>query len=417
MKIMFAVRLFSGLQASVSSGIWKPSGAPTIYKLIEALDRSGHDLDLVFTGKEEISGLDTGSDRVLRIDGLAADVSLLAGEVCIPAWIGRFRWYLHEYRQAHKLLRRARDTKPDLIYVDRGNLWAASLLARHQRAPVVYRVMGISPGLKDALGGNHPRQILNRRQLASPFGLVICSVDGSGGEIWLDQMLDASVTQVHLINGVDMPAEHEPLGNATSKPDNAVTTVLFVGRLDPMKGCDEFVSAFLAAYRQAPDSLRAIIVGDGARAQDLRQRVASAHADNAVTFTGALKHRDVHAQYRNADIYVSLNSMGNLSNANLEAMRAGCCAIFPAQQIDAGIDMRTAELFSNDTVFRIPDVGDTDSLAQAILYLHRQPDERKTRATAIYRIAEKLIPSWQERVDSEIRLLEDLGTKPTRGNK
>ncbi len=404
MRILFAVRLFRGFHGSVASGIWSPWGAPTIFKLIDALDASNHDLTLVFTCKEELDDLDTAADRQIRLDCLNSDVTLVGGEARIPAWTGRLRWYLSEWRQSRVLLRLAKQCRPDLIYIDRGNLWSASLLARHGPAPVVYRIMGISPSLTQPYKGNRPHQLLNRYQLRAPFDLVICSQDGSGGEYWLDRILDPSVERVMLLNGVDLP---EPAAEPTSHGD-ALTNVLFVGRLDPLKGCDEFLTAFLQAWQIAPDQLRAIIVGQGPREADLRRQAAEAGAEDAVTFTGAVSNEQVLMHYRQADIYVSLNKMGNLSNANLEAMRSGCCMILPDQQPEFGVDQVIAEMFPGDSLLRIPDVGDIQALTQAILQLHLNPQERRARGLATMAVAERMIPSWRQRIDAEVGLLENL---------
>ena len=52
MRILYIARLFSGLEQSVIKGKWEPSGAPTIYRLIERLDDSSSiDLKLVLTSK------------------------------------------------------------------------------------------------------------------------------------------------------------------------------------------------------------------------------------------------------------------------------------------------------------------------------------------------------------------------------
>ncbi len=414
MKILFAVRLFNGFHSSVEAREWKPWGAPTIFKLIEALDTSAHEPQFVFTCKEALDKIETGTDRQVRLKGLRHPVTLLGGEARIPSWTGRLRWYLSERRQARLLLRMARESKPDLIYLDRGNLWAASLLARNYPAPLVYRVMGISPSMTQPYGGYRPHQLLNRYQLKAPFSLVICTQDGSGGEYWLDRILDPKVERALLLNGVDLP---NSIGQETLLTDNSaskLTTVLFVGRLDPLKGCDEFISAFLTAWKQANGNLRAVIVGEGNRGADLRDRITKAGAERAVTFTGAVSHAEVLKQYRQTDIYVSLNKMGNLSNANLEAMKSGCCMIVPGPQPEFGVDRATAEIFPDDTLLRIPRADDVNALTAALLHLHRAPDERVARGRATYRIAEQVIPSWQHRIETEMAMLEAVAAEPMR---
>ncbi len=51
MRILYTVRLFSGLEDGLREGIWRPRGVPTIYRMIEALDRSAPGEKLVSSGK------------------------------------------------------------------------------------------------------------------------------------------------------------------------------------------------------------------------------------------------------------------------------------------------------------------------------------------------------------------------------
>ena len=46
MKILFALRLYSGLENSVINEKWQPNGIPTIYKLLEDLDKK-HDIKVL----------------------------------------------------------------------------------------------------------------------------------------------------------------------------------------------------------------------------------------------------------------------------------------------------------------------------------------------------------------------------------
>ena len=50
MKILFALRLYSGLENSVIKERWQPSGIPTIYKLLEKLDEK-HDIKVLLMHK------------------------------------------------------------------------------------------------------------------------------------------------------------------------------------------------------------------------------------------------------------------------------------------------------------------------------------------------------------------------------
>ena len=47
MKILFHLNLYSGLKASILNQKWDPKGVPTIYNLIESLDKEFYELTIV----------------------------------------------------------------------------------------------------------------------------------------------------------------------------------------------------------------------------------------------------------------------------------------------------------------------------------------------------------------------------------
>ncbi len=226
--------------------------------------------------------------------------------------------------------------------------------------------------------------------------------------MWLDRMLRPDVPRAFLLHGVVQPDSLQTSTPETWGMPRDRTIVLFVGRLETLKGCDEFIEGFLKASERQPEALHALIVGGGPREKALRVRVSEAGAERTVTFTGELTHARVLNVYAQADIYVSLNRMCNLTNTNVEALSAGCCAIFPASQPGIGADLRTDQIFPPDTVMRIPHVEDTDALAAALLHLHSDGEERQRRAKAIARIAEQTFSNWDERIQHEISMLSSV---------
>ena len=59
MKILYISRLFSGLENSFLKGNWEPAGVPTIFKMIEYLDKN-FEVNFLFTVKD--SGKDFSSN-------------------------------------------------------------------------------------------------------------------------------------------------------------------------------------------------------------------------------------------------------------------------------------------------------------------------------------------------------------------
>lgn len=409
MKILYLARLFSGLEPSIVDGVWRPAGVPTSYKLIEALDRSEHEVDFVFTPKDDGSLCNGKCDRRVTIDGLNSDVEVLAGPSSVPQWTGRLRAHLLDFRHLISVVRILFRFRPTVVYLGYANLWTGAFLARFCGVATVFRVMGIHPGMRRALTSPRLMDRAFRWAYRSPWDLVIATQDGSGVDVWLSDSLKTDVPRMALLNGVDPVkpgTDRSSRGRVDRAPSNDSTTVLFVGRLHASKGCIEFVEGFLRAWEQAPSRLKAVIVGDGPLMDEVRGRVAGHAADSDVLFTGLLPHAEVAALHKRTDIYVSLNRFGNLSNANLEAIRSGACMVLPAAH--GAIDLVTDQLIPREAAWRIPSVEDTQALSEALLMLHADPERRRMMSEALAAVADDLLPTWEQRVASELEMLQGL---------
>ena len=397
MRILMILTLFSGLKESVAQRRWMPGGTPTVCRLIESLD-AANELALCFTLRRVSLGF-----REVELPPLQIKAWLDSP----PAWLGLFgkaSWYLGEALKIGRVWRHVRAIRPDILYVDRANSWVAGTLARWSGIPVVYRVMGISDDLRACVVGRHPRNAIQRWMLRAPFGAVICTQEGSDGEAVLNALLLPSVPQHHFVNGVDW----DRTAAAMDRPAATDVVVLFAGRLEAMKGADEFLEAFLTARSRAPGQLRAVVMGEGARMESMRARVRSADAEGDVTFLGAVPHSTVASIYQRADVYVSLNRMGNLSNTTLEALAHGCCCVLPEPDDSIPRDAVTRQYLPNGTVVRIPSIDDTEALASALVHLAQHGAERQTIAARGQTAARAFIPTWSERIAAEVGLLRDI---------
>lgn len=407
MKVLFVVRPYSGLEKSLISSIWSPAGVPAIYKMLEALAKRPHRILAVFTCKDYERNLCGCHDETVHLRGLGIKVEVLAGKRVVPHAPAFFSGYLRELRQAFRIYHLFREFKPDLLYFDRANFLPASLFARWCKRPVVLRLMGVgTPFMRNLIHSRGFTDWFSRWAFRSPFASVICTQDGSGVEKWMEEALCKGVRSHLLLNGADS----EPLGGfehpSLSKVPRHGTVVLFVGRLEELKGCREFMRGFLIAWKEEPVGIHALVVGTGSLLGSLREMVSLEGANDSVTFTGELPHEQIAFAHIKSHIYVSLNRGGNLSNANLEAMKAGLCMILPRSCPETGVDTVTDQILPIEAGYRIPHVSDAPSLAKAILHLHRNPAERRARAHRTAAIARQSIPTWKERVETELTLLQ-----------
>jgi len=123
-------------------------------------------------------------------------------------------------------------------------------------------------------------------------------------------------------NGIE-PADYEQ-GEARAFRDRFAPgggrIVLFVGRLNAIKGPDLLLEAFLS---HAPDSSRLVLVGpDGGMRAALEARVRQHRAGGRVVFAGWLGGADKVAAYRAADLVVVPSRQEAMS---LVALEAGAC--------------------------------------------------------------------------------------------
>jgi glycosyltransferase involved in cell wall biosynthesis len=408
MKILFATRIFSGFESSVNASQWRPSGAPTVYKLLETLIARGDDLSLIFMAKTHPDACDIATDQTIDIDGLARGIKLLAGPVYFRRWPKRLRWYLTEVRHTLQIVAQARKFQPDIIYLDRGNYVAAGLLARFGHRKIVYRMMGVPPDFAHAWKGKSLFQNLLKWCLKSPFNLVICTQDGSGGEVWLNRLLAEDTPRTMLLNGVDLPESCSSSISFLANLPAEKTVVLLLGRLEALKRPLEFLSGFREANEARPDMLHAVVIGDGILRAEMIEQARQHNLLQHMDFIGSVDHETALQAFTRCDIYVSLNSQGNLSNSNLEAIRSGCCVIFPIADVATGRDVATDRMFPDNTIYRIPSVGRSGELSKAITFLHDHPTERVDRAERTKEMARTVINSWSERIQKEITALETL---------
>jgi glycosyltransferase involved in cell wall biosynthesis len=413
MRMLFVSRLMSGFADSLRTGVWQPTGAPAIARLMRALAAREPDTRFVLVARE--AGFDfsapwtTSRDVELKLQGFPAPLRVLAGAHRFPALMGRWRGHLAECRQLLILLAEIRRTQPDVIYFERGGALIAGVVARLNPGRVVLRLLGILPWMHQLAKAHTPYHRLLRWAYRAPFGLVVCSEDGSGGRSWMAHNLRPGVPRMTLLNGVDpLPAQRLDAGFLSRIPPAAVV-ILSLGRLEALRRLDDFLTAMLRMPQDTRQTAHVLIVGDGPERLRLESMVEAAKARDFVTFAGAQPLAGVAAALSRADIYVMLNDMCCLTNSTLEALRAGLCLVVldPPPPVDA--DSATDELLPSDLAVRIPRSDHAaliEVLARRIAGLIGDPAARQARRTKAAAMAASRLQAWPARLDREIDLLQ-----------
>lgn len=417
MRVFYVCRAFTGLETSLLSGRWAPTGVPTIYKMIEALDAAEDvRLSLVVTcrGTLDDTPFARRFHRRLALDGLRTPMHVLGGEASWPRFLGRLRSRLTAVIHGAWVIAAILAQRPALVYVDRANMVIGGLVARFTRIPVLLRLMGIYPEMWDIVNGRHPELRLMRWALRAPFAHVICTQDGTPGQRFMDAALREGTPRTMMLNGVpdDVPAMAEGEDTFADIPEGRFV-VLFIGRLVDIKGPLEFLDAVLMLPPEDSRLVHAVVVGTGPLERAMRQRVADAGAEARVSFIPRLRHSQISAAHRKADLYVSMNRLGNLSNANLECMRAGMCMVVPPSRPEEGTDDDLDRLMPEDTLIRLPgSEPPAAALARTIIELAHDPAAVAARGERTRRAAAEAIRPWPERAEAELALLRELTGHP-----
>ncbi len=129
-------------------------------------------------------------------------------------------------------------------------------------------------------------------------------------------------------NGISVPA----IERACAMNKKIPGRILFVGRLEAMKGVDVLLRA-LARVLEAPGpgvdtaSLHLRIVGSGSEEKALRKLSTALKLDRQVTFEGFVPVPRVFDEFAQAQIFCGLSRSEALGNVFLEAQASGCAVI------------------------------------------------------------------------------------------
>lgn len=129
-------------------------------------------------------------------------------------------------------------------------------------------------------------------------------------------------------NGVRL---HE-LHVAAKKHQKVDGRILYVGRLEVMKGIDTLLNAFaklcaMSYERPTAQSLQLRIVGDGSQGTRLESLTKQLGIADRVTFAGYVPADQVAKEFAEASIFCGLSRSEALGNVFIEAQAAGCAVV------------------------------------------------------------------------------------------
>lgn len=410
LRVLYLGRVFSGLRRSFETGSWTPAGVPAVFKLLETLQSDPSvELKSLFFEKNAPNGT-AGRSEVLRFSA--------AGQIiwhCSP----RPRWIawrplaglLAELMDCIRVLYLVISWRPDVIYSTNACIPQAAMVARLRLTPVVLRFLGVHP-VQDATARRAgPMRWLYR----SRFSLVICTRDGSNAPDVLRRLLRPGQQVIHMLNGVDpiedVPAQAVQQIRADLLSGGRSFILLFVGRLERQKGIIDFLETVRLLEQMSPGMVLPVVIGDGSIGP--QSGLAEEWQSLPVIWLGAVPHREVVQHLLAADLFVSLNYLGNLSNVVLEACRAGVAMAILEPDPETGSDADTHEIIPVDSAFRISRNGPAKSLADIVSGCLREPSVGLQMRKKSYKRGAQF-STWADRLAFEVDALHRIGSRNVR---
>jgi glycosyltransferase involved in cell wall biosynthesis len=255
-----------------------------------------------------------------------------------------------------------KESRPDVVHL-------------HNPTPTVYAAASARlAGVPSIVSTRHSLVARPRRlivELKYAFAAAFCD--------WIVGICDATTNNIKNIHSI--PARKivrvyngaDPMLRVTKEqwPPKSGFTLVYVGRLEPVKNHSLLLNAFCLALKSMP-GLRLWMVGDGSERKALESMAAQLGITSQVTFWG--QQLDVAPFFSAADAFVMSSSSEGLPISLLQAFSMG----LPAVVTDVG---GMAEVVRRARAGIAAPVTDPAAIAAAILRLADNDAERKQFST------------------------------------
>ena len=302
----------------------KDTGGMSVYirELARELGKQGHLVD-IYTRVH-----DPKDRQTYELGQNARLVHLRAGE---GEEIHKLAVYSHlpEFTDKLESFRRHNDLQYDLIF---SHYWLSGLVGEYLQqwwnVPHITMFHTLS-AVKNTIGVGEDEpelRIESERGLAQNCHHIIASTDREKRELILHY--DASPERIGVVPcGVNLgqfkPASKEKAKRHLGFGNDRI--VLYVGRIDPLKGIDKLIRTI--PYLQNIEGIRLVIIGGGEHSQSetvqLRELVRSLEIQDSVTFSGLIKHEQLPYFYSAADVCVIPSYYESFGLVALESLACG----------------------------------------------------------------------------------------------
>lgn len=313
-----------------------------------------------------------------------APVAMPVGEMLYESGLpvyscdGRSGW---DYHVIGRLADIIRDTRPDLIhsFLFHANIAArfAALSSGFPRERVICEIQTVEVERRWHLWVDRFTHRLCRFTIGNSPSVID----------HLHRYARIPLDRLRLVRGgvdVDRIRSAVPMDRASLGLQATDQMVLWVGRLDPVKGLDVLIRAFEPVARETNAHL--LLVGGGELREELEGLVRERRLEPRIHFLGP--RTDVPSLLKAADLFVFPSRTEGLPNALLEAMAAGCPIV--TTDVPGCRDLITHE----ESGLLVP-YGDTLALAGAMRRLLR---DRSTAGRFAEAASWCVLEEWNQNV-------------------
>ncbi len=228
-----------------------------------------------------------------------------------------------QYRLTRLLRQRRREIKAIHCHIAQNMAVASALVNRQLRKPLIVKLTGMTE-LQGGILDPHPSLFMRIKRTILKRTMIQAI-----SQALANRLMEAgfSAAQVYRIpNAVDLdrfdPAQPriQALRARRDADTSTELVVLYVGRLEPVKGLDVLLEAWMQAFTPE-QKVRLLLVGTGSLEDKLRAQVRAGQREEQVRFLG--HSDDVSEQLATADVGVLTSYTEGLSNTLLESMASG----------------------------------------------------------------------------------------------
>ncbi len=400
-------------------GPWR--GKRTVYAFLEGLQRAGYEVHVVTaTNQRQISdttwkGLHLHYFHPLLAPGagdydafhsfltqISQDQNPIRRHLSYRAF-----WFSFVWGAARRAKEVAREHPPRFLYgINNLGIPPVWWVARTYHLPFFARIMG-SPITQWTAS---PLKLYLARfdellAFKLPAEAIIVTDDGTIAAEEIHQQLGAPKERIWLFrNGIDKALfqtarDRKTLRQRLNLPQDA-KVVLWVSQLVNWKHPERLLNILPQVLAQVPET-RVVILGDGPTRGELEALCQRLGVQHAVRFEGFVPRSQLPAYFHAADLFTAFYDYGNISNSLLEAMLSG----LPVLALDNGHTSQVVRHMENGLL--IPPQH-PEQIAEALLTLLQNDQLREALGRQAALHADRLLQTWEERIDREIARIESL---------